>query len=55
LQDEELQNLRQNIEIWETTKKKWTKALFLHKKQQEALDSQMKSLTKERRRRRMFK
>jgi hypothetical protein len=25
LQDEELQNLRQKVEIWETTEKKWTK------------------------------
>ncbi len=47
LQDETLQNLNQKVEIWETTKKKWTKTLFLHKKQQEALDSQMKALTKE--------
>jgi hypothetical protein len=25
LQDEELQNLRQKVEIWETIEKKWTK------------------------------
>jgi len=31
-QDEELRNLWQKDEIWETTKRKWTKALFLHKK-----------------------
>ncbi len=47
LQEEELQDLRQKFEIWETTKRKWTKALFLHKKQQEALDSQVKILIKE--------
>ncbi len=46
LQDEKLQNLRQKVEIWETTRRKWTKALFLHRKQQEALDSQVKALTK---------
>jgi hypothetical protein len=33
LQDEELQDLRQKAEIWETIERKWTKALFLHKKQ----------------------
>jgi len=32
LQDEELQNLKQKVEIWETIEKKWTKTLFLHKK-----------------------
>jgi hypothetical protein len=47
-----LQYLRQKIEIWETIKRKWTKAMFLHKKQQEGLDSQVKALTKKRRRRR---
>jgi hypothetical protein len=47
LQDEKLQNLRQKAEIWETIKRKWTKALFLHKKQQKALDSQVKILIKE--------
>jgi hypothetical protein len=31
-EDEELQNLKQKVEIWETIKRKWTKALFLHKK-----------------------
>ncbi len=33
LQNEELQDLKQKAKIWETTKRKWTKALFLHKKQ----------------------
>jgi hypothetical protein len=33
LQDEKLQNLRQKVEIWETTKRKWIETLFLHKKQ----------------------
>jgi hypothetical protein len=47
LQDEKLQDLRHKVTIWETTKKKWTYALFFQKKQQEALDSQMKTLTKE--------
>ncbi len=46
-QDEELQDLKQKVEIWETTKKKWTKALFLRKQQHEALGSQLKTLTKE--------
>ncbi len=46
-QDEELQNLKQKANIQETTKKKWTKTLFFHKKQHEALDSQVKALTKE--------
>jgi hypothetical protein len=30
-QDEELQDLRQKSKIWETTKRKWIEALFLHK------------------------
>ncbi len=47
LQDEELQNLKQKDEIWETLERKWIETLFFHKKQQEALDSQMKALTKE--------
>ncbi len=45
-QDEKLYNSRQKVEIWETTWRKWTYALFLHKKQQEALDSQVKTLIK---------
>jgi hypothetical protein len=44
--DEELQDLRQKAKTWETIKRKWTKAMFLHKKQQEALDNQVKALTK---------
>jgi len=31
-QEENLKDLRKKVKIWETTKKKWTKALFLHKK-----------------------
>ncbi len=31
LQDEKLQDLKK-VEIWETTKRKWIEALFLHKK-----------------------
>ncbi len=46
-QDEELQDLRQKAEIWQTIERKWTQALFIHKKQQEALDSRVKALTKE--------
>jgi hypothetical protein len=46
-QDEELQNLRQKATIWETIERKWTEALFIHKKQQEVLDSQLKALIKE--------
>ncbi len=46
-QDEELQDLRQKSKIQETTKRKWTKALFFHKQQKEALGSQMKALIKE--------
>jgi len=46
LQDEKLQDLRQKAKISETTKRKWTKVAFLHKKQQEALDSLVKALTK---------
>ncbi len=42
-----LQDLRQKVEISETTKRKWIETLFLHKKQYEALDSQVKALTKE--------
>ncbi len=47
LQDQELQDLKQKVTIWETIKRKWIEALFLHKKQQEVLDSQVKTLTKE--------
>ncbi len=46
-QDEKLQNLRLKVEIWETMQRKWTKALFLHKKQHEDLDSQLNALIKE--------
>ncbi len=38
-QDKKLQDLRQKAIIWETIERKWIEALFLHKKQQEALDS----------------
>jgi hypothetical protein len=47
LQDEGLHNLKQKVEIKETAKRKWIETLFLHKKQHEALDSQVKTLTKE--------
>ncbi len=47
LHDEDLQNLRLKVDIWETIERKWTKTLFLHKKQQEALVSQVKVITKE--------
>jgi hypothetical protein len=33
LQDQELQDLKQKVTIWETIKRKWIEALFLHKKQ----------------------
>ncbi len=46
-QVEKLQDLKQKAKIWETAKRKWIEILFLHKKQQEALDSQVKALTKE--------
>ncbi len=46
-QDEELQDLRREVEIQETIERKWTKALFLHKHQQEALGSQVKTLIEE--------
>ncbi len=46
-QDEKLQNLRLKVEIWKTMKRKRIEALFIHGKQQEALDSQVKVLTKE--------
>ncbi len=46
-QDEELKDLTQKITIQETIERKWTEALFLHKKQHEVLDSQVKALTKE--------
>jgi uncharacterized Rossmann fold enzyme len=36
-----------NADIWETIERKWIEAVFFHKKQQEALDSQMKTLIKE--------
>ncbi len=39
LHDEQLQNLKQKVEIWETIERKWIEALFFHKKQHEALDS----------------
>ncbi len=46
-QDEKLHDLGQNIELWETIKRKWMEALCFHKQQHEALGSQMKALTKE--------
>jgi hypothetical protein len=39
LQDEELHDSRQKAKIWETIERKWTKEVFIQKKQQEALDS----------------
>jgi hypothetical protein len=33
LQDQELHDLKQKVTIWETIKRKWIEALFLHKKQ----------------------
>jgi hypothetical protein len=42
-----LKNLKQKVEIYETTKRKCTEALFLHEKQHEALDNHVKALTKE--------
>ncbi len=53
-QNEKLQNVRHKAKIQETIERKWTKSLFLHKKQHETLDNQVKAITKERRRRRMF-
>ncbi len=46
-QDDELQDLRLKFKIWETTKRKWTKALFMYKQQQEALGNQVKTLINE--------
>ncbi len=46
-QNEKPQDLRQKVESQETIERKWTLVLFLHKKQQEALDSRVKGLTKE--------
>ncbi len=46
-QDEKKKHLKQKVESWETTERKWTQALFFHKKQQEALSSKVKALTKE--------
>jgi hypothetical protein len=46
-QDEKLQNLKEKAEIWETIERKWIKTLFLPKKYQEAFNSQVKALTKE--------
>ncbi len=54
LQDEKLQDSKQNAKIWETIERKWTKAMFLHKKQREALESHVKTLIKKRRKMRMF-
>ncbi len=53
-QNEELQDLKQKAKIWETRKRKWTQALFLHKKQHEALDSQVKALTEEKKEKENF-
>ncbi len=46
-QDEKMQSLKQKGGIQETIERKWKEAMFFHKKQQEALDSQVKALTKE--------
>ncbi len=45
-QYEELYNLKEKVKIWETIERKQIEALFLHKKQHEALDSQVKALNK---------
>ncbi len=47
LQDEFFQDLKQKAKTWETIEKKWTKTLFLHKKQKEALDNHVNTMTKE--------
>ncbi len=46
-QDEKLQELKQKVEVQETIKRKWAKALLLYKQQHEALGSQVKALIKE--------
>jgi hypothetical protein len=38
-QVEELQELKQKAEVWETTKKKWSKALLFYKQQLKVLGS----------------
>ncbi len=45
--DEELEDFRKKVEIWETIERKWTKELFFHKQQQEVLGSKVKALTEE--------
>ncbi len=47
LQDEIFQDLKQKAKTWETIERKWTKTLFLHKKQKEALDNHVNTMTKE--------
>jgi hypothetical protein len=39
--------LKQKAKVWETTERKWAEALLFYKLQQEALDNQVKALTKE--------
>ncbi len=46
-QDEKLQELKQKAKVWETTERKWVEALLFYKQQHEALDKQVKTLTKE--------
>ncbi len=46
-QDEKLQELKQKAKVWETTQRKWVKALLFYKQQHEALDKHVKTLTKE--------
>ncbi len=40
-QVEELQELKQKAEVWDTTERKWSKSLLIYKQQQKVLGSQV--------------
>ncbi len=42
-----MKDLRKTIEVWETTKRKWTNTLFNYKQQKEALSNKVHALIKE--------
>ncbi len=42
-----MKELKKTTEVWEPTKRKWTKTLFNYKQQKEASSSQVEALIKE--------
>ncbi len=46
-QIEELKELKKTVEVWESKERKWIEILLNYKQQQDALNSSVEALTKE--------